>query len=84
MLVENTREQALKAFLNGSDVRIAVKTENGPMAFIRIKELVPSDAIYFINVEVEPEEDYEEKILHVDQGGIRNPLLRQIGSQVMP
>lgn len=69
MLVENTREEALKAFLSGSDVRIAVKTENEPMAFIRLKDLIPPDAIYFINVEVEPEDDYEEKVLHVDQGG---------------
>lgn len=63
MLVENTREEALKAFLNGSDVRIAVNTGNGPMAFISLGEMVPPEAVYFINVDLAPGEDYEEKVL---------------------
>lgn len=68
MLVENTREEALKAFVNGSDVRVLIETEE-MIGFPYLSALLPQDAIYFIDVDIHQEDDYEEKVLRVDQGG---------------
>ncbi len=70
MLVENTREETLKAFLNGNkDTMAAVKMADGEMRFVHISSLLPADAVYFINMELEAGEDYEEKVLRHHQGG---------------
>lgn len=70
MLVENTREETLKAFLNGNEgTMAAVKMAEGGMRFMRISDLLPDDAVYFINVELGLADDYEEKILQHCQGG---------------
>ena len=70
MLVENTREEALKAFLNGNKgTMAAVRMADGGMRFVRISDLLPDDAVYFINAELEAGEDYEEKVLRNVQGG---------------
>lgn len=70
MLVENTREEALKAFLNGNEgIMAAVKMADGGMRFVHISDLLPDDAVYFINVELGPADDYEEKIRQHCQGG---------------
>ena len=70
MLVENTREEALKAFLNGNKgTMAAVRMADGGMRFVRISDPLPDDAVYFINAELEAGEDYEEKVLRNVQGG---------------
>ncbi len=70
MLVENTREETLKAFLNGNQAAMAaVKTAEGGMQFVRVSDLLPADAVYFIDVELGSEDDYEEKVLRHHQGG---------------
>ena len=70
MLVENTREETLKAFLNGNEgIMAAVKMVDGGMRFVHISDLLPDDAVYFINMELGPADDYEEKIHQHCQGG---------------
>ena len=70
MLVENTREETLKAFLNGNEgIMAAVKMVDGGMRFVHISDLLPDDAVYFINIELGPADDYEEKIHQHCQGG---------------
>lgn len=70
MLVENTREETLKAFLNGNKgTMAAVRMADGETRFVHISSLLPADAVYFINVELEAGEDYGEKILQHCQGG---------------
>lgn len=83
MLVENTIEETLKAFLNGNkDTMAAVKMADGEMRFVHISSLLPADAVYFINMELEAGEDYEEKVLRHHQGGSRRrPSHLQIGSR---
>lgn len=79
MLVENTREETLKAFLNGNEgIMAAVKMVDGGMRFVHISDLLPDDAVYFINMELGPADDYEEKIHQHCQGGRRKrrPLQR--------
>lgn len=74
MLVENTREETLKAFLDGNKkTMVAVRMEDGSMRFVHLTTLLPADGVYFINVELEPGEDYKEKVLRNGQGGEVNP-----------
>ncbi len=74
MLVENTREETLKAFLSGNKkTMVAVRMEDGSMRFVHLTTLLPADGVYFINVELEPGEDYKEKVLRNGQGGEVNP-----------
>ena len=74
MLVENTREETLKAFLNGKKKTMAaVRMEDGSMRFVHLTSLLPADGMYFINVEPESGEDYGEKILRNGQGREVNP-----------
>lgn len=69
MLVENSREETLKAFLNGNKgTMAAIRQEDGSMRLAHIISLLPADAVYFINVDLEPGEDYENKILGQKQG----------------
>ena len=86
MLVENTREEALKAFLNGNKgTMAAVRMADGGMRFVRISDPLPDDAVYFINAELEAGEDYEEKVLRNVQGGSRKRIsLQQIRLLVKP
>ncbi|MCI9153816.1 hypothetical protein D3Z53_23205 [Lachnospiraceae bacterium] len=71
MLVEKTMEETIKAFLNGNKkTMIAVRMEDGSMWFVHLTSLLPADGVYFINVEPESGEDYEEKVLRNGQGGI--------------
>lgn len=70
MLVENTREETLKAFLNGNEgTMAAVRMADGETRFVHISDLLPDDAVYFINMELGPADDYEEKIHQHCQGG---------------
>lgn len=74
MLVESTREETLKAFLDGNKkTMVAVRMEDGRMRFVHLTTLLPADGVYFIDVELEPGEDYEEKVLRNGQGGEVNP-----------
>ena len=86
MLVENTREEALKAFLNGNKgTMAAVRMADGGMRFVRISDPLPDDAVYFINAELEAGEDYEEKVLRNVKGGSRKRIsLQQIRLMVKP
>ena len=47
--------------------------EDGSMRFVHLTTLLPADGVYFINVELEPGEDYKEKVLRNGQGGEVNP-----------
>lgn len=70
MLVENTREETLKAFLNGNKKTMAaVRMGDGSMRFVNLTTLLPADGVYFINVELEPGEDHGEMLLRNHQGG---------------
>lgn len=73
MLVENTREETLKAFLDGNKkTMVAVRMEDGRMRFVHLTTLLPADGVYFIDVELEPGEDHGEMLLRNHQGGVRN------------
>lgn len=52
---------------------VAVRMEDGSMRFVHLTTLLPADGVYFINVELEPGEDYKEKVLRNGQGGEVNP-----------
>lgn len=54
MLVENSREETLKAFLDGNKgTMAAIRQEDGSMLLAHITSLLPVDAVYFINVDLE-------------------------------
>lgn len=78
MLVENSREETLKAFLNGNESTMAaIRQEDGSMRLAHITSLLPADAVYFISVDLEPGEDYGEKVLrrkHKGGGDGNGPL----------
>lgn len=70
MLVENSREETLKAFLDGNKgTMAAIRQEDGSMRLAHITSLLPADAVYFINADLEPGEDYGEKVLRRKQVG---------------
>ena len=48
MLVENTREEALKAFLNGRKVRVYCEYDDGSMDVQKLEDMLPEEDFHYL------------------------------------
>lgn len=58
MLVEKSRAEAIKAFLNGKQVRVITEFDDGSMAIELIEEILPEEDTHYL-VDVPAVEDPE-------------------------
>lgn len=48
MLVEKTREEAMKAFLKGKQVRMLVDYDDGSMTVGSMEEMLPEEGVHYL------------------------------------
>lgn len=60
MLVENTREEALKAFLNGRKVRVVSEYDDGSASIEKLEEIIPKDFHYLVDVPAYMNPEFEQ------------------------
>lgn len=62
MLVENTREEALKAFLNGRKVRVVSEYDDGSVSIEKLEEIIPKDSHYLVDVPAYENPEFEQSV----------------------
>ena len=68
MLVEKTREEAMKAFLKGKQVRMLVEYDDGSMTVEPMEEMLPEEGIhYLVNVPAVENPEFAEAVADMVQ-----------------
>lgn len=66
MLVENTMQEALKAFLNGRKVRVITEYDDGSIDVDKLENMLPQDNTHYlvdVPAYVDPELDFNHAVL---------------------
>lgn len=62
MLVEKTREVALKAFLNGRKVRVVSEYDDGSVVVEKLEDMFPEEFHYLVDIPAYVNQEFEQSV----------------------